>query len=76
LSTFNTTINIIPIDYTGTIVLTGIVGPRNYISFSPSVRLIHDIGEVITDSMNIQEPLVCGDGLLTRAEPCDAQGNL
>lgn len=76
LSSFNGTINLIPIDYTGTIVLTGIVGPRNYISFSPTARLTHDMGEIVTDSIVIQEPLVCGDGILTRTEPCDTAGQL
>ncbi len=76
LSSYNTTINSIPIDYTGTIILTGIVGPRNYISFSPTVRLTHDIWQTVTDSVTITEPLICGDGILTRTEPCDTQGNL
>lgn len=30
----------------------------------------------LTDSVIIQEPFVCGDGLLTRTETCDTQGNL
>lgn len=76
LSSYNMTINLIPIDYTGTIILTGIVGPRNYISFSPTVRLTHDIWQVVADSVTITEPLICGDGILTRTESCDTQGNL
>ena len=43
LTPFTGTLNIIPIDYTGTIVLTGIVGPRNYVSFNLTPRITHDI---------------------------------
>lgn len=40
---FNSTINIISIDEVQTIVLTGIVGPRNFISFTATPRITHDI---------------------------------
>ncbi|MEI6672249.1 MAG: hypothetical protein WCL02_02570 [bacterium] len=33
-------------------------------------------GQTLTDTVLIQEPLVCGDGFLTRNEPCDTNGNL
>ena len=52
------------------------VGPKNYISFIPTVRLTYNSGLLLTDTVKIQEPLVCGDGILTRTEVCDTQGNI
>jgi hypothetical protein len=56
-------------------VVTGVVGPRNYISFTPSVTLTSSL-PTISDSVIIQEPYFCGDGLLTRDEACDPVGPL
>jgi len=66
----------IAIDYTWTIVVTGIVGPTNYISFTPQARLSYNTWLLVTDNVIIEEPYVCGDGLMTRDEQCDTQGNL
>lgn len=52
------------------------VGPKNYISFMPTARLTYNSGLLLTDTVKIQEPFVCGDGILTRTETCDIQGNL
>lgn len=57
--------------------MTGIVGPQNYISFAMTPSISHDIGGIKTgNTVRIIEPLICGDGILTRNEPCDTQGNL
>ena len=53
----------------------GTVGPRNYISFTPSVSLTSSL-PTLSDSVIIQEPFFCGDGLLTRTEECDTVGQL
>lgn len=42
----------------------------------PTARLSYNGSQLLTDSVTIQEPFVCGDGLLTRTETCDTQGNL
>lgn len=36
----------------------------------------YNTGVVLTDSVTIQEPMICGDGVLTRTETCDTAGNL
>ncbi len=69
-------LNLIPIDHTWTVIFTGIVWPKNYISFSPTVSLAYTSWQTITDTITITEPLICGDGILTRTEQCDTQGNL
>ncbi|HMS91198.1 MAG TPA: hypothetical protein PKC87_03205, partial [Candidatus Absconditabacterales bacterium] len=76
LGTYNGNIGTLPINTTGVIIITGIVGPKNYISFSPTARLTYNTNQTITDSITIQEPFVCGDGLLTRTEMCDTAGNI
>lgn len=76
LGTFNGNIGTLQLNYTWIVILTGIVGPINYISFSPTARLTYNTNQVRTDSITIQEPFVCGDGLLTRNEPCDTLWNI
>ncbi|MEI7562451.1 MAG: hypothetical protein WCJ39_01675 [bacterium] len=71
----NASVGTLGIGQSGTIILTGIVGPRNYISFTPTITLSSSVSN-ISDSVIIQEPMVCGDGLLTRNEVCDTQGQL
>lgn len=74
---YNATINIVDIDEVNTLTVTWIVWPRNFISFSLFPYIRHDIwGREIGNTITIVEPMVCGDGLLTRNEPCDTQGNL
>lgn len=74
---FNGTLNIINIDQVQTITFTGVVGPKNYISFTTTPRITHDIAQVtMGNTVTIVEPLICGDGVLSRNEPCDTQGNL
>ncbi|MCX6825123.1 MAG: hypothetical protein NTY80_02755 [candidate division SR1 bacterium] len=76
LGSYNSNIGTLPLNTTGTLIVTGIVGPKNYISLTPTARLSYNSGQLITDTVMIQEPLVCGDGLVTRNEPCDTQGNI
>ncbi len=76
LGTYNGTLGTLQPNMTGTIIVKWHVGPKNYISFIPTARLTYNGNQVITDSVTVQEPLVCGDGLLTRNEPCDTLGNL
>jgi len=76
LSTVPSITSPIAIGYTGTIIITGIVWPINYISFTPQARLSYNTWLLVTDSVIIEEPYVCGDGLITRNEPCDTQGQL
>ena len=76
LGTYNGTIGTLPLNTTWTLIITWMVGPKNYISFAPTARLAYNSGQLITDSVTIQEPLVCGDGLLTRNETCDTLWNL
>ena len=76
LGTYNGTIGTLILNTTWTLIVTGIVGPKNYISFAPTARLTYNSGVVLTDNVTVQEPLVCGDGAITRTEPCDTQGNL
>lgn len=53
-----------------TITLTGLVGPTNYVWFTPRSNLSYDTTSLF-DTVSIQEPLVCGDGLITQNEVCD-----
>lgn len=53
--------------------MTGIVGPNNYLTITPRATLSYNTGISVVDTVIIQEPFVCGDGLLTRNEPCDTQ---
>ena len=53
-----------------TITLTGLVGPKNYQWFTPRVVLSYNTVS-LSDIVLIQEPLVCGDGLITQNEVCD-----
>ncbi len=55
--------------------LTWIVGPQNYISFTPVANLSYD-SLLETDDVIIQEPFECGDGLITQWEPCDINGQI
>ena len=32
--------------------------------------------QTVSDSVKVQEPFVCGDGLITRTEPCDTAGQI
>ena len=76
LSSLSSALGTIGLGQSGTLLLTGIVGPRNYISFSPTATLSSSSLPTVSDSVTIQEPFVCGDGLLTRNEVCDTQGQL
>ncbi|MFA6256223.1 MAG: hypothetical protein WC606_03490 [Candidatus Absconditabacterales bacterium] len=76
LGVYNSNIGTLQLNTTGMVIITGIVGPNNYISFTPTVRLHYNGNQLRTDSVIIQEPFVCGDGMLTRTEVCDTQGNL
>lgn len=53
-----------------TITLTGLAGPKNYVWFSPRGNLSYGTVSVF-DTVLIEEPLVCGDGLITQNELCD-----
>lgn len=44
-------------------------------SFVPTARFSYN-NETINDTITIQEPFVCGDGLITRTEVCDTQADL
>lgn len=76
LSTYNGTIGTLPLNSTGTIIITGIVGPKNYVSFTPTVTLTYNTTQSRSDAIIIQEPMICGDGVLTRTETCDTAGNI
>lgn len=74
---YNATINIVDIDEINTLTVTWIVWPKNFISFSLFPYIRHDIWErEVGNTITIVEPMVCGDGLLTRNEVCDTQGNI
>jgi len=73
---YNGNIGTLQLNMTGVLIITWIVGPQNYISFTPTARLNYNSWQLLTDSVIIQEPFVCGDGLLTRNEPCDTLWNL
>lgn len=75
LSPLNGTLGTLGIGQSGTLVVTGSVGPKNYVSFTPSATLTSSL-PTLSDSVIIQEPFVCGDGLLTRTEVCDTVGQL
>lgn len=57
------------------ITITWIVGPQNYISFNPVANLNYS-GSLISDDVVIEEPLECGDGLITQDEVCDTNGQI
>lgn len=76
LSATSFTIGELSIESNGTVVVTGVVWPKNYISFVPTARLTYNSGQLATDSVLIQEPMVCGDGLITRTEVCDTQSSM
>ncbi len=74
---FNGTLNTLDIDETGTITFTGIVGPQNYLGFTITPRITYNTTQtMMSNTVRIVEPIICGDGVLTRNEPCDTQGNL
>lgn len=56
---------------TWVIIMTGIAWPQNFITFSPLATLSYNTNQSLTDTLTIIEPLVCGDGLVTRTEVCD-----
>ncbi len=58
-----------------TIVLTWVVGPQNFVSFTPSANLSYN-GLLATDDVIVEEPLACGDGLITQTEVCDTNGQI
>jgi hypothetical protein len=78
LNPINGTIpNVIDIDESATVSMTGVVWPKNYISFSVYPYITHDIGQTVSgNTVRIVEPFVCGDGIITRTEPCDTLGNV
>lgn len=76
IGAYNGNIGTLPFNSTWTLIITWIVGPKNYISFTPIARLSYNADQSLTDSVTIQEPLVCGDGLITQNEQCDTEGNL
>lgn len=54
--------------------IEAVVGPQNFISFDPTVTLNYSSNSVArshTDTLTVEEPFMCGDGLLTRTEECD-----
>lgn len=53
-----------------TIVITWIVWPQNFVSFTPTVNLNYN-NTSQQDTVIVQEPLECGDWLITQNEPCD-----
>lgn len=57
------------------IVLTWIVWPQNFVSFSPVANLSYS-GVLLSDDVMINEPLSCGDGLITQTEMCDTNGQI
>ena len=76
---FNSTIGNIQPGTSGTLIVNGIVWPKNFISFTPKATI--SCGEWLlavtsTDQVKINEPLVCGDGLITQTEQCDTLWNL
>ncbi len=38
--------------------------------------MTYNSNQILSDTVTIQEPFVCGDGLLTRTELCDTAGNI
>jgi len=58
-----------------TIVVTGIVGPQNFVNFVPTINFTFS-GWSLSGSININEPLVCGDGVITQTEQCDTNGQI
>jgi len=58
------------------IIMTGIVGPQNFIAFSPVTTLAYNNGQAKTDTLLVNEPLSCGDGLVTQIEACDTNGQV
>lgn len=76
VSPYNGTLGTLTLNTTGTLIITWMVGPKNFVSFVPTARLSYNSWALLTDSVTIQEPLVCGDGMLTRNEQCDTAGNL
>ena len=60
---------------THTIFFTWSIGPKNFVGFSPSANLIYD-NVLRTDDVEIDEPLECGDWLLTQSELCDTNGQI
>ena len=64
----------IPAGSGGTLLFTWIVGPKNFTSFTPKSTIT--CGEwswfmTANDQVKINEPLVCGDGMITQTEQCD-----
>jgi hypothetical protein len=76
LGTYIGNVGNLNIGQTGTITITWIVGPQNYITFTPIATLTYNGTQTVSDHVTIQEPFVCGDGFITRTEPCDTMGQI
>jgi len=69
--TFNPSIGTLLPNQNGTIIITWIIWPQNFISFTPIATISNSTNISATDDVNILEPLTCGDWLITRTEKCD-----
>lgn len=65
----------VPVWGSQTVTLEWVVGPQGYISFAPVANLSYDT-LLVNDNVTIEEPLVCGDGLITQDEVCDTNGQI
>ncbi len=50
---------------------TKVVWPKNFQTISPNIRFVYGDSQTISTSVTINEPLSCGDGLITQNEVCD-----
>ena len=73
---FNGSIGTIQAGSGWTIIVTGIIWPKNFISFIPTVKITCNESWSSSDTVKINEPLVCWDGLITQNEQCDTLWNL
>lgn len=63
------------INQQGSLTVTGTLIGSNFDAFSPVVTLAFN-GTGISDTVRIEEPFACGDGMLTKTETCDTNGQL
>lgn len=71
MTSFNSNLWTLAPDQNWILIITWIVGPKNFISFTPLATLTYNSNRTKSDTLTIQEPMVCGDGYITKTEECD-----
>lgn len=69
---YNTDLGTIGVNQQGSVVLTWRIAHRNFMPLAPTIEISYN-GIWISRTFPIEEPYVCGDGVLTRDEMCDTK---